>query len=107
MPTGRSFHHGRFVQQLRKAAAEEPNVTIIQGTVTQLIEEQSAIVGVQYKEGGKVEEVRAPLVVICDGIFSKFRKEIIKSKPVSNSRLLTEIWLNICLLKLLPNYHHQ
>ena len=35
--SGRSFTHGRFVQQLRHAAACAPGVTVRQGTVKRLV----------------------------------------------------------------------
>lgn len=84
-PYGRSFHHGRFIQNLRAAAAEQSSVTIIQGTVTELIEEDDIVKGVIYKDGATKERLEAPLVVVCDGIFSKFRKDIVHNKPISNS----------------------
>jgi squalene monooxygenase len=34
---GRSFHHGRFVQRLRQAAATCPTLTVRQGIVKRLI----------------------------------------------------------------------
>ena len=37
---GRSFHHGRFVQKLRNAAIAQPNVTILESTVRELIEDK-------------------------------------------------------------------
>lgn len=33
-PEGRSFHHGRFVGQLRKACAKQPNITIVETEVS-------------------------------------------------------------------------
>ncbi|ANB13381.1 squalene monooxygenase [Sugiyamaella lignohabitans] len=35
--TGRSFHHGRFVMNLRKAASETPGVTFLEANVTEII----------------------------------------------------------------------
>lgn len=37
----RSFTHGRFVQQLRHAAASAPGVTVRQGTVKRLVNGES------------------------------------------------------------------
>ena len=37
-PEGRSFHHGRFVQKLRAAVMEAPNVTVVESTVTGLVQ---------------------------------------------------------------------
>ena len=49
-PSGRSFHHGRFVQRLRQKVIEHPSIHVIEGTVTKLLEEKgNVIVGVEYK----------------------------------------------------------
>ncbi|XP_001197240.2 squalene monooxygenase [Strongylocentrotus purpuratus] len=71
------FHHGRFVMSLRKAAMAEENVTYIEGTVTTIVEEKGRIVGVEYKKKGQQEKeiLRAPLTIVADGTFSKFRKQ--------------------------------
>ncbi|KAK8617793.1 hypothetical protein V6N13_080698 [Hibiscus sabdariffa] len=47
---GRSFHNGRFVQKLRDKAASLHNVSLEQGTVTSLIEENGTVKGVHYKD---------------------------------------------------------
>lgn len=80
--SGRAFHHGRFIMSLRKAAMAEPNTKFIEGVVLQLLEEDDAVVGVQYrdKETGDIKELHAPLTVVADGLFSKFRKNLISSK---------------------------
>lgn len=36
-PEGRSFHHGRFVMQLRRKCQEHPNITVVETEVTGLI----------------------------------------------------------------------
>ncbi|KAG8515503.1 Squalene monooxygenase, partial [Galemys pyrenaicus] len=80
--SGRAFHHGRFIMSLRKAAMAEINTKFIEGTVLQLLEEDDAIVGVQYKdkETGDLKELHAPLTIVADGLFSKFRKNLISNK---------------------------
>ncbi|ELK08554.1 squalene monooxygenase [Pteropus alecto] len=79
---GRAFHHGKFIMSLRKAAMAEPNTKFIEGIVLQLLEEDDAVVGVQYRdrETGDIKELRAPLTVVADGLFSKFRKNLISDK---------------------------
>lgn len=69
---GRSFHHGRFIQNLRRCMMAQPNVTVRQGMVTHL--EHGAdgrVVGVS----GTFGTMHAPVTVVADGIFSKFRKQ--------------------------------
>lgn len=93
---GMAFHHGRFVVALRKAAMAEKNTHYIEGTVTELIEEDSIIMGVKYRNKGstEVQELRAPLTVVADGCFSKFRKGLIKRKPSTKSYFVGLIMKN-------------
>ncbi|XP_070248834.1 squalene monooxygenase [Myotis yumanensis] len=88
--SGRAFHHGRFIMSLRKAAMAEPNTKFIEGVALQLLEEDDAVVGVQYrdKETGDIKELHAPLTVVADGLFSKFRKNLISSKVSVSSHFV-------------------
>ncbi|KAI8331904.1 squalene epoxidase-domain-containing protein [Chlamydoabsidia padenii] len=54
---GMSFHHGRFIQKLRQEAKNTNNVTVMEMSFY------------------------APLTIVADGIFSKFRKEFTELKP--------------------------
>eukprot|EP01102_Stenamoeba_stenopodia_P004746 TRINITY_DN1508_c0_g1_i3.p2 TRINITY_DN1508_c0_g1~~TRINITY_DN1508_c0_g1_i3.p2 ORF type:complete len:502 (-),score=108.56 TRINITY_DN1508_c0_g1_i3:1968-3473(-) len=75
--TGRSFHHGRFIQKLRLAALSQSTVEVREATVTKLIQEGDVVKGVSYrKKDGTVEEALAPLTVVCDGCFSALRKDL-------------------------------
>ncbi|XP_017971996.1 PREDICTED: squalene monooxygenase [Theobroma cacao] len=78
---GRSFHNGRFIQRMRQKAASLPNVTLEQGTVTSLLEENATIKGVQYKtKGGQELTAYAPLTIVCDGCFSNLRRSLCDPK---------------------------
>lgn len=94
---GRSFHHGRFIDSLRRKviaaskeqqqAAGSPHVRVMEATVKNLIacESSGRIIGVsasvkpqQQQSGDAGEEAvtrnfYAPLTVVADGCFSKFR----------------------------------
>ncbi|PPD86352.1 hypothetical protein GOBAR_DD16709 [Gossypium barbadense] len=62
---GRTFHNGRFIQRLRKKVASLHNVSLEQGTVTSLIEENGIVKGVHYKNGnGKLLTTYAPLTIV-------------------------------------------
>eukprot|EP00118_Oscarella_pearsei_P015687 m.143073 g.143073 ORF g.143073 m.143073 type:complete len:508 (+) comp38378_c0_seq4:46-1569(+) len=78
---GRAFHHGRFIMALRRAAMQEKNVTMIEGTVVNLITENDRVVGVQYrqKESDGILEVFSSLTIVCDGCFSKFRRGLVEA----------------------------
>ncbi|CAI9163382.1 unnamed protein product [Rangifer tarandus platyrhynchus] len=88
--SGRAFHHGRFIMRLRKAAMAEPNAKFIEGTVLQLLEEDDAVMGVQYKdkETGDIKELQAPLTIVADGLFSKFRKNLTSNKVSISSHFV-------------------
>lgn len=89
VPRGRSFHNCRFVQRLREVAATEPNVRIVEGTVSKLLEgSDGEVVGVRYRESAKegveervTREVLAPLTIVADGIWSGLRKCANANKP--------------------------
>ncbi|KAI8064313.1 squalene epoxidase-domain-containing protein [Gilbertella persicaria] len=85
---GISFHHGRFIQKLRQSAAGTENVTIMQRTVSELIVQDSVsekVIGVITTEH---EKFYAPLTLVADGIFSKFRKEFTDTKTQVTSHFV-------------------
>jgi squalene monooxygenase len=104
---GRSFHHGRFIMNLRRAAAKQQSVHIVEGTVNELLEDASgSVVGVQYrnKASGHTLQVRAPLVVVCDGLFSKFRSKVVGSSTMSSSSFVGLVLSDLQLP--FPNHGH-
>ncbi|PFH48637.1 hypothetical protein AMATHDRAFT_149420 [Amanita thiersii Skay4041] len=98
---GRSFHHGRFIMNLREAAKKARGVDVIEATVTDLLEcdLRKRVIGVRAtrktldnsrpsessadsaldSEGVK-ESFYADLVVIADGCFSNFRSAVLGDK---------------------------
>ncbi|XP_030366716.1 squalene monooxygenase isoform X3 [Strigops habroptila] len=98
--SGRAFHHGQFIMGLRRAAMAEPNARFIEGTVVELLEEDDCVVGVQYKdkETGDTKELHAPLTVVADGLFSKFRKNLVPNKVTVSSHFVG------CILKDAPQF---
>lgn len=95
---GRSFHHGRLVASLRNACLTAPteNLTVMEATVRDLIycDHTNRVIGVSAafkqpktappqdgaEEAGQEEEketvvrkVYAPITIVADGCFSKFR----------------------------------
>lgn len=93
-PEGRSFHHGRFISQLRKACASQPNITIVETEVTDTItsEHKPQVLGVKSKTldpstGEKKEDFFfGKLTIIADGYASKFRKQYIPKSPIVKSK---------------------
>jgi squalene monooxygenase len=84
---GISFHHGRFVMNLRSYALYQENVSCLEATVNDLKWKKDRIVGVDisYKNGEKGVQINAPLTIIADGCFSKFRKYFTPKVPVAKS----------------------
>ncbi|GJE95952.1 squalene monooxygenase [Phanerochaete sordida] len=80
--TGRSFHHGRFIQALRAKAKVARGVEVVEATVSELVEcpVTGRVLGVRAtrKEEGAVEKEAflADLTVIADGCFSNFRTTV-------------------------------
>lgn len=85
-PRGRSFHNCKFVTELRKVAAAEPNITFVEGTVTGLLREEGKgesgrVLGVSYRAGGEERTALAPMTLVADGIWSGLRKVCNTHKP--------------------------
>ena len=88
-PEGRSFHHGRFIQQLRATAMKEDNISLIEATVTGTIktERTGQVLGVQVEaKNGRKDVFFGQLTVLADGHASRFRKEFLTHSPVSRSK---------------------
>lgn len=87
-PEGRSFHHGRFIQRLREAAKREPNISVVESTVTGTVKSgwTGRVVGVKCLTNGELDAYFGSLTVLADGYASRFRKDFISHIPVSKSK---------------------
>jgi squalene monooxygenase len=93
-PEGRSFHHGRFIMQLRKACAAQENITIVETEVTATIrgEHTEQILGVESRTVNPATGEKEPdyffgqLTVIADGYASRFRKQYLNTAPLIKSK---------------------
>ena len=87
-PEGRSFHHGKFVQQLRRKICAHPNVTVVEGTANGLVRSgyTDQILGVEATVNGQPDSFFGSLTVVADGYASKFRKEFRADAPVAKSK---------------------
>ena len=82
---GRSFHHGRFVMNLRNRAQKTEGVTLIEATVNELLEDDNQVItGVSAtpRRVNDTDEVSpliftAAMTLVTDGCFSKFRKSFL------------------------------
>jgi squalene monooxygenase len=111
-PEGRSFHHGRFIRRLREACSREPNITIVETTVTSTISATHSpiILGVNCmtfnpSTGEKeVDYYFGGLTIIADGYASSFRKQYIKHAPVVKSKFFALELIDAPLPA--PNFGH-
>ncbi|KAI8913269.1 squalene epoxidase-domain-containing protein [Gorgonomyces haynaldii] len=107
---GISFHHGKFIMQLRRKARENNMVTCLEGTVNELLTCQATGVrlGVQVTRKQDNQSIKesyfAPLTVVADGCFSKFRREFI-DKPIPAKSHFVGFVLKDCKLPH-PNHGH-
>ncbi|KAF9113659.1 Squalene epoxidase [Mortierella sp. AM989] len=112
---GRSFHHGRFIQKLRTAASQTPNVTIVEATVNETIHDEQGVrvIGItctSKKFSSETESTSvtaqyfAPLTVIADGCFSKFRKQFIQKPVTTTSHFVGFVMKDVKLP--FPNHGH-
>ncbi|KAJ3359378.1 hypothetical protein GGF32_009396 [Allomyces javanicus] len=121
---GRSFHHGRFIMGLRRKCREHPNIMVVEATVTSLVRDvakrgrgEPRVVGVTAMQrtkpgatgatsGGTEShlEFRAPLTIVADGCFSKFRKPILGTAMQAPSHFVGLILEDITLP--MPNHGH-
>ncbi|KAG1150358.1 hypothetical protein G6F37_002232 [Rhizopus arrhizus] len=86
---GMAFHHGRFIQNLRKSAAGTAGVTVKEMTVSNLIEnDNDKVTGVVAYKADVEEKFYAPLTLVADGIFSKFRKDFTTRKTKITSHFV-------------------
>jgi len=59
-PEGRSFHHGKLVTKLRESTAAQPNITLLEATVVEILrdEQSGKVTGVLCSDGdGRLEKV--------------------------------------------------
>ena len=114
---GRSFHHGRFVMNLRGKATKAKGVEVIEATVSELLENANRVIGVRATrrkrpsleeppttDASSDESFFADLVFIADGCFSHFRTAILGTK--SKSRTISHFVGTILEDAILPYPNH-
>lgn len=87
---GRGFRYGKFISSIRRFIQTHPNITFIEGTVSDFIEDDEHIYGLKYtdKKSGEEKFIHAPLTVACDGAFSLFRQKLSNATNAINSYFL-------------------
>ncbi|KAM5365599.1 hypothetical protein ACJZ2D_010934 [Fusarium nematophilum] len=88
-PAGCAFHHGRFITKLRNSCLDHKNITVVETEVVKTLHGEHAeqILGVESRTTNKETGVKEPdyyfgqLTIIADGYDSKFRKQVLSTKP--------------------------
>ncbi|KAK0611443.1 squalene epoxidase [Immersiella caudata] len=106
-PEGRSFHHGKFVSNLRQSAAAYLNLTLLEATVVEIVRDcdSGRVAGVVcVSPDGQQTKFLAPLTILADGSSSNFRSQFTRHRPKAQSRF----WgLEMVDTKLpIPRYAH-
>ncbi|GAA5957285.1 hypothetical protein JCM8115_006942 [Rhodotorula mucilaginosa] len=117
---GRSFHHGAFVQSLRRKACAVEGISLVEATVNELLEdEEGTIIGVKAtprssnsteNEQGTAAadpeplEFKASLTIVADGCMSKFRRALLPAHvtPITRSHFVGLVLEDADL----PSPHH-
>ncbi len=96
-PRGRSFHHGRFIMNLRRKARTAV-LEIREATVTRLIEDPvtKRVTGVQWRDkaDGRTGESFADIVFVCDGLFSNLRDNFTEASVTHKSKFFGMVLKN-------------
>jgi squalene monooxygenase len=95
--SGRGFHNGKFVQALRREMKTHASVEVIEGNAQDFIETADGTVqGVRFcKKGDDASrELRAKLIIVCDGIFSSFREQLTSGNKQVNGYFLGMVLQN-------------
>lgn len=101
---GRGLRNGKFVQKMRDYLAMFPNISMIEGTVNGLHQDEQEVHGVNFTADGEEHILQANLTVICDGFFSKMRQDLNEAKAE-----VTGFFLGIVLKRAelpFPNHGH-
>ncbi|UKN02485.1 FAD-dependent monooxygenase [Paracrocinitomix mangrovi] len=77
---GIGLRNGKFLTAIRNDIKSKENIDLVEGNVTDLIEENNVVTGVSYTNAqGEECKSSAAMVVVCDGPMSFFRSKL--SKP--------------------------
>jgi squalene monooxygenase len=95
---GRAFHNGRLLMSLRAAVTKQRTAELRQGKVMELLEDRPGgrVIGVSYrtKDSDEVQHLKAPLTVVCDGLFSSLNKTLTENVGQQRSSFLGLILRN-------------
>ncbi|KAI9499835.1 squalene epoxidase [Coemansia spiralis] len=86
---GVSFHHGRFVMNLRAACKAQATICCVEASAAELLRHGDAVRGVRIgpskADGTGVDVCPRVLTFVCDGIASQFRRVLSPAPPVETA----------------------
>lgn len=91
---GYGFRNHKFISRIRTYLGTLPQVTLIEGSVTELLEENGRVKGIRYlsKEDKTEQTISAELTVASDGMFSLFREQL-----SANEKRISSYFLGLVL----------
>jgi squalene monooxygenase len=105
-PRGRSFHHGRFIMNLRRKAMSVVDC-VKESTVTSLVERDGRVVGVDWRsKTGERGSSFADIVFVCDGLFSNLREQFTGAPVTHSSKFFGLVMPNAAADLPFPNHGH-
>lgn len=103
---GIGLRNGKFLTNIRKELQQRENITLVQGNVTQLLEENNTIIGVSYtQEDGTTVSQQAKLTIVCDGPMSILREKLSKVNKKVTSHFMGLVLKDLELE--FPSYGHM
>ena len=104
--TGMGLRNGKFLTNIREDLKSRDNITLVQGNVTEIIEDNNCISGVRFtKEDGTSHTQLANLTIVCDGPMSILRDKLSKVNKQVSSYFLGLIIKDLDLE--FPSYGHM
>lgn len=94
---GLGLRNGKFLLNIQEELRQQKNVTLLEASALNLLEENGRVVGVEYQLASSNElfQVKAPLTVISDGPMSRFREKISEVKKEVNGYFVGLVLRNI------------
>ncbi len=103
---GLGLRNGKFLTNIRKELERRENITVVQGNVTQILENNNTINGVSYtQQDGTTVSQSAKLTIVCDGPMSVLRDKLSKV-----NKKVTSYFMGLVLKDLeleFPSYGHM
>lgn len=103
---GVGLRNGKFLTNIREELKRRKNITIVEGNVTQILENNNKIVGVNYtQEDGTIISQYANLTIVCDGPMSTLRDKLSKV-----NKKVTSYFIGLVIKDLeleFPSYGHM